>query len=70
MRFEQNKNGYHEFETPQCQPRSGQLGSIEQAQNKLSPEPAEYLLSIVFAEGDREGMTLAVRSESGVLTAD
>ena len=40
-----------------------------EAQRELSPEVAEYLLSIGFGEGDRERMEqLAELSEAGTLT--
>src|SRR5436309_2764533 len=40
-----------------------------EAQRELSPEVAEYLLSISFGEGDRERMEqLAELSEAGTLT--
>ena len=39
--------------------------------HEVSPEAAEYLLSLAFEEGDRERMEhLAERSESGTLTND
>jgi hypothetical protein len=43
---------------------------LMQAQrNELSPQVAEYLLSIGFGESDRDRMEqLAERSESGILT--
>jgi len=45
---------------------------LMQAQkNELSPQAAEFLLSIDFEEGDRQRMMqLADRSEAGALTAE